>query len=700
MPKVSIVIPIYNTEKYLRQCLDSITGQTLKDIEIICVDDGSKDSSLSIIREYEKRDPRIKVITKPNAGYGHSMNMGLDAATGEYFGIVDGDDYILSEMYETLYALAEKNDLDIVRGAYYKFYEINGEEKRSYWGSMAAKYRDCVYCPRKTPDFYMSAVLTPSGIYKLDFIRKNKIRYSETPGAAFQDQGFWFKTHLLAEKVMFIDKAFYLYRFDNPNSSIYKKNSLDIMGKEYDSIAEFVKQHPELAYAGVPFYWKARFLNCKIIYSRLVNDIKPSTVRSFSQTFQEARKNGTLDVSLMAKPVQDSLNELIDKPRAFCRKLKISVTHDLFEEHIQRDLSGQSRGRLYQFKWFCKRFGIGFASYMSLRKIAILFGAAAKSAGKKFYFRKEKIKEKMNPDYLRRKRLDNQLLSYVNTQKEQDYRNDQMFWWSINLPGESLSDTKKRFFLNMPKAEGSLRIRQNEYTAVLCELKKLLDEHHISFWFMGGSMVGALRHKGFVPWDDDIDISMMYRDKDKLFDLVNRSETLQIEEVYWCGNTVLRCPRVKFRDQSRTGLVDIFLWETATNEPTGFNPLWQKRNMCSNQMNAEYRRIKPNLHHNYNGESIADPHDAQLLEGVFEKYRKECIRMCGTGGTTIYGSIDMWFQAGKWLAVYAKEDVFPMRTVEFEGEFYQTPKSSEQFLTDQYGDWMALPTKVRPSHGG
>ena len=102
----------------------------------------------------------------------------------------------------------------------------------------------------------MSAVLTPSGIYKLDFIRKNKIRYSETPGAAFQDHGFWFKTHLLAEKVMFIDKAFYLYRFDNPNSSIYKKNSLDIMGKEYDSIAEFVKQHPELAYAGVPFYWK------------------------------------------------------------------------------------------------------------------------------------------------------------------------------------------------------------------------------------------------------------------------------------------------------------------------------------------------------------------------------------------------------------------------------------------------------------
>ena len=113
MPKVSVVVPIYNVEKYLRECLDSIVGQTLKDIEIICVDDGSTDRSLSILREYEQKDPRIKVITKPNAGYGHSMNMGLDAATGEYMGIVDSDDYILPDMYETLYGFAVKDDLDI-----------------------------------------------------------------------------------------------------------------------------------------------------------------------------------------------------------------------------------------------------------------------------------------------------------------------------------------------------------------------------------------------------------------------------------------------------------------------------------------------------------------------------------------------------------------------------------------------------------
>jgi glycosyltransferase involved in cell wall biosynthesis len=82
-PKVSIVIPIYNVEKYLRQCLDSVVSQTLKDIEIICVNDGSKDSSLDIIKEYAEKDERVKIIDKPNSGYGHSMNCGFDKAIGE-----------------------------------------------------------------------------------------------------------------------------------------------------------------------------------------------------------------------------------------------------------------------------------------------------------------------------------------------------------------------------------------------------------------------------------------------------------------------------------------------------------------------------------------------------------------------------------------------------------------------------------------
>jgi glycosyltransferase involved in cell wall biosynthesis len=106
MPKVSIIVPIYNVEKYLRECLDSIVKQTLKDIEIVCVNDGSTDSSLDIIKEYAEKDERVKYIDKPNSGYGISMNQGLDKAQGEYIGIVESDDFIKPEMFEELYNLA------------------------------------------------------------------------------------------------------------------------------------------------------------------------------------------------------------------------------------------------------------------------------------------------------------------------------------------------------------------------------------------------------------------------------------------------------------------------------------------------------------------------------------------------------------------------------------------------------------------
>ena len=111
-PRVSIIIPTYNVETYLKECLDSVANQTLRDIEIICVNDGSTDDSLSILEDYQRKDDRIKIISKPNAGYGHTMNVGFDAATGEYIGIVEPDDYVELDMYETLYNEAIKNDVD------------------------------------------------------------------------------------------------------------------------------------------------------------------------------------------------------------------------------------------------------------------------------------------------------------------------------------------------------------------------------------------------------------------------------------------------------------------------------------------------------------------------------------------------------------------------------------------------------------
>ncbi len=114
MPKISIIIPVYNAENEICKAIDSIINQTLKDLQIILIDDGSKDNSLAICKEYEKKDERIKVIHQDNAGVSVARNRGIDNAEGEYIGFVDSDDWIDPDMYENLLYEAEKTKSDVV----------------------------------------------------------------------------------------------------------------------------------------------------------------------------------------------------------------------------------------------------------------------------------------------------------------------------------------------------------------------------------------------------------------------------------------------------------------------------------------------------------------------------------------------------------------------------------------------------------
>lgn len=128
MPKISVIIPVYNVEKYLRECLDSVVNQTLRDIEIICINDGSTDNSLEILREYEKQDSRIKIIDKKNEGAGAARNLGLKSATGDYVIFFDSDDYMEFTALEKLYQNITDNNADISICKSYEFYD--GEENK------------------------------------------------------------------------------------------------------------------------------------------------------------------------------------------------------------------------------------------------------------------------------------------------------------------------------------------------------------------------------------------------------------------------------------------------------------------------------------------------------------------------------------------------------------------------------------------
>ncbi len=221
MAKISVIIPIYNAEKYLKQCVRSVLDQTLKDIEIICVNDGSKDGSKDIIDALAKSDNRIKVIHKENSGYGASMNMGLAAATGEYIGIVESDDFIEPDMYEELYELSEGGRIDVVKSNFWDCYdEKNGTITRveNHERDNMPKVKKA-FTAREYPQILWGHPSIWTGIYKRKMLTENKILFKEAKGGGWVDNPFFFQTMYAAKSIKWTTTPYYCYRKTNENSS-------------------------------------------------------------------------------------------------------------------------------------------------------------------------------------------------------------------------------------------------------------------------------------------------------------------------------------------------------------------------------------------------------------------------------------------------------------------------------------------------
>ncbi|MGF7118943.1 glycosyltransferase [Methanobacterium oryzae] len=313
-PRVSIIIPTFNVEMYLRECLDSVIAQTLNDIEIICVNDGSTDGSLSILEEYKKKDSRIKIISKPNSGYGHTMNVGIDAATGEYIGIVEPDDHVKLDMYETLYNEAVKNDVDLIKADSYRFEGTGKKPKFRRNLTNDQSYYNRIINPQEDLEPFNFMMNTWSGIYKRDFIEKYNIRHNETPGASFQDNGFYFQTFCRATKTYFLNKAFYFKRLDNPNSSVNDKGKVFAMSTEYDFIRNFLEDNPELKKKFIYIYQFKRFHNYRFNLDRISPEFKKIFLEKFHEDYVLAAENNELDEKLFSKKEWDFLQLIIKDP--------------------------------------------------------------------------------------------------------------------------------------------------------------------------------------------------------------------------------------------------------------------------------------------------------------------------------------------------------------------------------------------------
>ena len=236
MTKISVLIPVFNSEKYLKDCIKSVVNQTLKDIEIIIINDGSYDNSINIIEEFLLNDKRIKLINKKNTGYGNSLNTAIKIAKGKYISIVESDDVIKPEMLEILYNKLKEDDYDIVKACFYLY---KGKTLKSY------SFNKKIDIKKTQNVFYAPQILTLkpsvwSAIYKKKFLNDNNIFFNETPQASFQDISFQFKAMFLAKKIKFIQDKLYLYRTDNPNSSINSTDKVFEICSEFDSINIFL----------------------------------------------------------------------------------------------------------------------------------------------------------------------------------------------------------------------------------------------------------------------------------------------------------------------------------------------------------------------------------------------------------------------------------------------------------------------------
>jgi len=303
MPKVSVVMPSLNVGQYIEECLKSVINQTLEDIQIICVDSGSTDGTLEILETYAKKDSRIEIINADRKSYGYQVNLGFAAAKGKYIGIVETDDYIPENMYQRLYEVAEENNVEIVKANFCRFFG-EGTERIFHKGYIASKlrYYNRIIDPWEMPQMLLEAFYTWAGIYNRSFIEKNNIRHNETPGASYQDNGFYFQTMACARRLYLITDEMYRLRRDNPNSSMNNKAKVFCVCNEFDFIYTFLREKEDRYQKFLAAYWLNRFRGYMSTVNRVAQIYKLDFLKRFSEEFFKALSEGDLDLEYFTKP--------------------------------------------------------------------------------------------------------------------------------------------------------------------------------------------------------------------------------------------------------------------------------------------------------------------------------------------------------------------------------------------------------------
>ena len=295
MTKISVIVPMYNVENYIRKCLESLVNQTLDDIEIIVVDDGSRDLGKNIVKEYVETYNNVKYYKKENGGLSDARNFGMKYATGEYIAFLDGDDYIDKKAYEKMYEKAKKEDSDIVEC---NFYWVYGRRKKKDIGEQYETKSEIIEKAR---------VVAWNKLYKREMLEEAKIEFPK--GLQYEDVEFFYKLVPYIEKVSFVKEPliYYVQRKGSISNSKNEKTK-DIFAVLDNVISFYKKKNFYDKYKEELEYTYTRLLLCsslkritKIKKKDVKIDLLNETWVNLNKTFPNWKENQILNTNLNSK---------------------------------------------------------------------------------------------------------------------------------------------------------------------------------------------------------------------------------------------------------------------------------------------------------------------------------------------------------------------------------------------------------------
>lgn len=553
-------------EKYLPKCLESLIKQTLKDIEIICVNDGSMDNSLAILKEFASKDSRIRIIDNQHQGVAKTRNTGIKQSTGEYIGFVDSDDYIDIDFFEKLYNSATKSNSDIAIASILKHKNFFNIYNAKYTKEETAiTIQDKIKLCEDKKHFFFYAW---NKIYHSGFIKENNIKFSE--GQIYED-------------VMFAIKALY-----------YSNKIISVYGTKYHYI-----EHE----------------NSLTKYKDKTGEKEHDLIKAYSE-LQEFCNSKNIEIP-------ERLNYYTKENFGFILNL----------------YKGKYQSKIQLFNIFTIA---TISNYSETRNLITILGFKIKIA------KREIAKERQENVFYQ-------------------YKKDKI-------------DITK-----VPQAQGLLRDIQLANLALLKELAYVCEKNNFKYILDAGTLLGAVRHSRFIPWDDDIDILMFREDYEKIVSVFkNTTRNSDIYAEYHRDKDTNSQYFIKIKHKKCPFLgVDIFPLDSY-----GKHLSLKEQLIATNKICKILKHLKKEINPN-----ISNKETKTILTKTMKE--KILLSSANENGDFVYG-VDFAHKLKNWFL--DRDIVLPLRKIQFEDSKYTTVNKPKEFLKNIYGDYMKYPKKMKILH--